>query len=123
MDGERMQFDTGAIRSAQVAGTEREARYDLISHVGLRRLAETYGAGAVKYSPNNWRRGIPVSNLLNHVIAHIYAYIGGDRTEDHLAHAGWGLFAAMEFEQTRPELVDVPFDLSREAPAAVVGEL
>jgi hypothetical protein len=64
-----------------------------------------------------------VSNLLNHALAHLNAYIAGDRSEDHMAHAAWNLFAVMEFEETRPDLVDVPFDPAKEAPASVVGQL
>lgn len=122
-EGERAKFEGGAVRSHLVAGGAKPARFDLMSPVGLRRLAETYAEGAEKYSPNNWRRGIPVSNLLNHAMAHLNAYAAGDRTEDHLSHATWNLFAIMEFEETRPELVDVPPDLLREAPAAKVGPL
>ena len=121
--GEREQFTSGAVRSGSVAGTQNPARFDLISHVGLRRLAETYGEGALKYSANNWRRGIPASNCLNHALAHLNAYMAGDRTEDHLAHAAWTLFAIMEFEVTRPDLIDVPPDLAKEAAAQVRGQL
>lgn len=122
--GERQQFSSGAVRSATVAGeTSKPARFDLVSPIGMRRLAETYAEGAIKYSPNNWRRGIPASNLINHALAHIFAYATGDRSEDHMAHAAWNLFAVMDFEETRPDLIDVPFDLEREARAAVVGPL
>jgi len=56
-DGIR-QFASGAQRSGRVAGQGRRyPRYDLISHVGLRRLAETYAEGAERYQVHNWRRG------------------------------------------------------------------
>jgi hypothetical protein len=32
----------------------------------------------------------------------------GDNTEDHLAHATWNLLATIHFEETRPELIDIP---------------
>jgi hypothetical protein len=73
-------FATGAVR-----GTDVKARYDLIPLVGLRRLAETCAEGAGKYGENNWARGIPSSNVINHALAHIANYLDGDRTEDHLA--------------------------------------
>ena len=94
------QFDTGAVRS-----TDAECvRYDLITPVGLERLAKTYAEGARKYSDNNWLRGMPISDLLNHAIRHQYLYLSGDRSEDHLAHAAWGLFAAMHSEEKWPHL-------------------
>jgi hypothetical protein len=94
------QFETGAVRS-----TDAEVvRYDLITPVGLERLAKTYAEGARKYSDNNWLRGMPISDLLNHAIRHQYLYLSGDRSEDHLAHAAWGLFAAMHSEEKWPHL-------------------
>jgi hypothetical protein len=92
-------FATGAVR-----GTAIEGRYDLIPLVGLRRLAETCAEGARKYGENNWARGIPSSNVINHALAHIANYLDGDRTEDHLAHAAWGLFVAMHNEERRPDV-------------------
>lgn len=54
------QFESGAIR----CGDADTVRYDLITPIGLRRLAETYAEGANKYGPNNWLHGIPASDLL-----------------------------------------------------------
>ena len=97
------EFPSGAMRQRL-----DDVRFDLISSQGLRRLAETYAYGAQKYADNNWRKGMPFSVLMNHLIAHIYAYLeGDDNEEDHLAHAAWGLFALMEFEEMKPEFNDL----------------
>ncbi len=93
-------FDSGAVRSADVAGTKHPARYDLISPIGLRRIAETYGEGALKYGDRNWEKGIPQSVMANHALAHIFAYLSGDRSEDHMGHAAWNLIAIMHNEET-----------------------
>jgi len=97
-------FETGAVRSAEADDT----RFDLISPIGLRRVAETYAEGAVKYGDRNWEQGFPVSCVLNHALRHVNEWLAGDRREDHLAHAAWNLFAAMHFEECLPELVDIP---------------
>ncbi len=102
MDNDREQFSSGAVRQRL-----DNVRFDLVSPQGLRRLAETYAYGAQKYDDHNWRKGMPFSSLMNHLVTHIYAYLAGDRSEDHLAHSAWGLFALMEFEETRPELNDL----------------
>ncbi len=91
-------WPSGAVREGGVAGS-LSARYDLISPTGLRRLAETYGEGAQKYGDRNWERGMDAGGLLNHALAHIVSYLSGDRSEDHMAHAAWGLFAVMHFEE------------------------
>lgn len=94
------QFETGAVRSNDRDGD----RYDLISPIGLRRVAETCAEGAAKYGDYNWERGMPISEMLNHGIAHIYNYLAGDRSEDHLAHAAWNLLGAMHSEEMWPQL-------------------
>lgn len=91
---------TGAVRSSDAEGT----RYDLISPIGLRRVAEACAEGAAKYSDYNWERGFPIHDLLNHVIRHAYMYLSGDRSEDHLGHAAWGMMAACHSEELWPHL-------------------
>ena len=98
----RETFDSGAVR--QKLG---DVRYDLISPFGLRRLAMTYAEGAKKYDDHNWRKGMPFSSLLNHVLEHITLYLAGENGTDHLAHAAWGLFALMEFEEAVPGMNDL----------------
>lgn len=97
---ELTKFDTGAVRSTDA----NNERWDLVSPIGLRRVAETSAEGAKKYSDFNWERGMPIGDLLNHAIRHQYLYLSGDRSEDHLAHAAWGLFAAMHSEELWPHL-------------------
>lgn len=97
-------FSSGAVRSSDADNT----RFDLISPIGLERLAMTCAEGAKKYGDHNWTKGMPVSECLNHCLRHVNMYLAGDKTEDHMAHAAWNLFAVMHFEKTRPDLVDVP---------------
>ena len=100
MATERHEFETGAVRSAD----RDEERWDLISPIGLRALARTYAEGAKKFGANNWENGMPVTDLLNHGIAHIYLFLGGDRSEDHLAHAAWNILGAIHSLEQWPHL-------------------
>ena len=84
--------------------TVLEARYDLIPHEGIKDVAETCREGALRYSDFNWEKGMPAHDLINHAIRHVYAYLSGDRSEDHLPHAAWGLLAAIHSEQLWPHL-------------------
>ena len=103
--GNTVTFESGAKRER----LENIFRFDLMSPVAARRLAATFAEGSEKYGDNNWRKGMPFSVLLNHVLCHLYSYMEGDRTEDHLSHADWGVQAMMEFEETQPELNDLYF--------------
>ncbi len=94
---------TKAVRSADAD----HVRYDLITPIGLQRLAMRYALGSMKYGDYNWTKGFPFSSLLNHVERHLKAYTLGDRSEDHLAGAAWGIFTMMHFETTDPNLNDL----------------
>lgn len=96
----RHHFDTGAVRSAD----RDEERWDLISPIAMKALARTYAEGARKFGAANWERGMPVTDLLNHGIAHIYAFLSGDRSEDHLPHAIWNLMGAIHSLEVWPDL-------------------
>lgn len=98
------EFVTGAVRSADKAGV----MYHLISPIGLRRIAETHKEGFDKYGAFNWEKGMPIGDILNHAIAHIFDYLASPdpstRSEDDLAHAAWNIIAAMHMEETHPHL-------------------
>jgi hypothetical protein len=99
-EGDRVTYQTGAVRSSDA----EETRYDLISPIGLEAVAKTCAEGAAKYSDFNWEAGMPVNDLLNHALRHVYKYLAGDRSEPHLPHAAWGLLAAIHSEALWPEL-------------------
>lgn len=100
IEGSKVRFETGAVRSSDAEQT----RYDLISPIGLRAVAEACAEGAQKYGDFNWERGMPANDLLNHAIRHIYMFLGGDRSEEHLGHAAWGLLAAIHSIEAWPDL-------------------
>lgn len=98
--GRTAKFGTGAVRS----DTVEAFRYDLVSPVGLREVARTCAEGAAKYDDFNWEKGMPVHDLLNHALAHIYQFLAGDRAEPHLPHAAWNLLAAIHSHELWPAL-------------------
>jgi len=100
MDKKTVEYKTGAVRSADC----EDFRYDLITPVGLKALAKTYAEGAEKFGVCNWENGMPAVDMLNHAIAHIYTFLGGDRKEDHLGHAAWNVLGAIHSLELWPEL-------------------
>lgn len=102
--GQREQMATGSQRDTQ----DGKPRYDLIPVTGLRRLADLYARGAIKYEENNWRKGQPYSRVTASMLRHVYAWVEGEETEDHLAAIAWNAFALMHFQETgRRELDDM----------------
>lgn len=97
-------FETGAVRS-----NEKDIyAYTLISPIGWRRVATTYKEGNIKYPNYNWEKGMPVRDLMEHVVGHIIDFLSGETDpavyEDHLAHATWGLLGAMHSQVMWPHL-------------------
>lgn len=102
--GEREAFASGMVRDTRAG----KGRYDLITPIGLKRLADVYERGAAKYADRNWEKGAPFGRFLDSAMRHIQQYVMGESDEDHLAQAAWNLFAVMHLERTHPELDDRP---------------
>ena len=93
-------YRTGARRSADA----EHLRYDPITPVGLEAVARAACDGVHKYGDFNWERCMAASVLLNHALRHIYLFLQGDRSEDHLGHAGWNVLGAIHSVEMWPEL-------------------
>jgi hypothetical protein len=50
-------------------------------------MAQAMAIGAATHGLNNWKRGLPRSVIVNHMIEHLHQALSGDTSEDHLAHA------------------------------------
>lgn len=110
--GKREKHPTGAVRDIQ----EGKGRYDLISPFAIKRIAGVYERGSEKYADRNWEKGFVFSRCLNSALRHIFQYMMGMRDEDHLAQAAWNLMALLHFEETHPELDDMPHYVNEDKP-------
>jgi len=93
--GKREEFDTGARRDTR----EGKGRFDLISPIGLRRLALHYENGAKKYGDDNWQKGMPLKRFIDSMLRHLNGYLEGDREEDHMAAVAWNAFSFMHISE------------------------
>lgn len=93
--GEHRETSTGAVRDRQAG----KGRYDLITPIGLKRLALHYENGAKKYSERNWEKGMPLSWFIDSAIRHIYSYLSGDRSEDNWAAVAWNALGFIHMEE------------------------
>jgi hypothetical protein len=112
--GESREFETGSVRDIRTG----KGRYDLISTIGLQRLAKHYENGAAKYGDRNWEKGQPVSSYVDSMIRHGIDFLSGDRSEDHLSSVCWNAFAAIHTEELvrqgklPKEFADMPHSIS-----------
>lgn len=78
--------DEPTVTNAQ-GGKQADSPYafHLIDPDAMLAMAEVMKQGAEKYERDNWRK-IPAEEHYSHMQAHWYAWLKGDRTDDHLAH-------------------------------------
>lgn len=61
-------------------------RMDLIDPIAILEISKVLSEGAVKHGENNWKK-ININDHLNHLLVHVYAYLAGDTSDEHLSHA------------------------------------
>lgn len=86
--GIREEFTTGSRRDTR----EGKGRFDLLSPIAIKRLAQLYERGAVKYGDRNWEKGQPLSRYLDSALRHLFAALAGEQDEDHIIAAAWNCF-------------------------------
>lgn len=90
--GDRRDFGTGSVRDRAVG----KGRFDLIPTMPMRRLADLYERGAVKYGPSNWKLGQPLmASYIDSASRHLNQLIAGEPTEDHAASVVWNIVSYM----------------------------
>ena len=72
-------------------------RFDLVDTKAIFALAHVLHTGEREYGKDNWRK-IDTDSHLNHATSHIYAYLAGDKQDDHLSHAFCRLMMALGVE-------------------------
>ncbi|GAB2733610.1 dATP/dGTP diphosphohydrolase domain-containing protein [Nocardioides pakistanensis] len=108
---------TGEIRTTSATGGQKgakEAQFALIPPGPLWELAVLYGRGAVKYEPDNWKRGYPWSLSYDALKRHLDLW--WSRTEDydpemgvkHLINVAWHAFNLAWMMENQPDFDDRP---------------
>ena len=90
--GERSEFQTGAVRDASYGKGLPSA----IPPRALMRLARRFEDGAAKYNRDNWKQGIPLSRYVDSLYRHLWAFMEGDASEDHLGAVIWNAVCLSE---------------------------
>ena len=92
--GKRVEFESGMRRDTE----EGKPRYDLIPLLPLKRLAELYARGAVKYGDFNWQKANSAEELQRFkgsAFRHLVQWLSGEVDEDHAIAVAWNVFAAV----------------------------
>lgn len=85
-------ISTDVVSSSNTALRYNEGKpeYSLIDLPSLEGCAQVLAFGAKKYSRNNWKKGFPISSILNSMLRHIAALQDGEEIdpESGLPHIG-----------------------------------
>ena len=123
--GARRVFATGANRDRAVG----KGAFNQLPYHGVERVAKIFEVGGIKYTPNNWRLGMPVSEYFNSGTRHGMKACNGWDDEDHAAQAAWNFLCAMETQWMcehgllPPELNDIQNFLTPEGCAKAFAEI
>lgn len=74
-----------------------KTRWSLMDFESLEPLVQVLEFGATKYSRDNWKKGMPVSEICDSLLRHLIAFMSGedDDKESNLPHIGHILCNAM----------------------------
>ena len=90
--GERIEFASGFTRDVNTD----KPRYDLIHLECLKRLAELYTRGSIKYGDNNWRKAESkeeMDRFKESAFRHFIQYMMNEEDEDHASAVVFNIFA------------------------------
>ncbi len=92
----------------EAGGKQSDSPYafHMIPLSGVFAAAQVAKYGAQKYGESFGERNytkISPEEHANHAIAHLFAYLAGDRQDDHLGHAIWRAMAAYDTDKLRSE--------------------
>ena len=101
--GKRTVSSTGALKEAKLEG---KGDFSLLPVVVLRKLAEHYRKGALKYTDTqgksgnrNWERGMNLSVCIDSAMRHLCQEIEGMEDEPHAVAACWWLCAYIHYKE------------------------
>ena len=92
--GHRREFESGAKRDR----AEGKGRFDLLSPMAIKRMADVMEKGAAKYAARNYEKGMPLSNFVDSAMRHLFQFLEGHRDEDHIAQAAVNCMMLMQIQ-------------------------
>lgn len=101
---QKQQFTTGAQRDV----AEDKPDFTYLDYSILLRDVQHYMNGAKKYARDNWKLGIPSSRCFQSLMRHVFQYLNGDRSEDHLAAIRFNAGCIIFNEENKPNVHDMP---------------
>lgn len=90
---------------------EGKTDWSLMPFDAVEEINKVLEFGAKKYAPNNWKKGFPVSRVLNSCLRHLFSFLRGERVDpesglSHIAHAACNLLFILYFLKYKEKYAD-----------------
>ena len=96
--------ETGFVRDSH----DGKGRMDLLPWGAIMELSKHSERGSRKYGERNIDLGAPQHSLIDSSLRHLAKYMEGWTDEDHLLAAFWNIAWAVQQENYRPDMLDLP---------------
>lgn len=88
----------------------------LLDPLAIEGLTRVLQFGAIKYAPNNWRKGFAWTRLIGALLRHVFAIMRGELIDPesglpHIDHVGCCWMFLSNMMKTRPDLNDLKEEL------------
>lgn len=89
-------------------------QWSLVDYPSMHSMVKVLEFGANKYSRNNWKKGLPYTQIIDSTLRHLYAFLSGEDLDpesklSHLGHAQCNLMFLEYMRREKPELDDRKF--------------
>lgn len=76
-------------------------------YTAMLELSIHFAEGAKKYSPNNWRKGLPIHSFIDSGVRHYLKWLRGDTDEPHDRAFLWNMVCCIWTFRNKPEMMDI----------------
>lgn len=86
-------------------------KWSLVDWKSLEPMVRVLEMGAEKYAPYNWTKGMPVTEVSESLLRHMFAYLNGENTDpesgiEHLGHVMCNAMFLIHIMREKPEFDD-----------------
>lgn len=90
---------------------EGKAKWSLVDWESLEPMVRVLEFGAQKYAPNNWQKGLKVTETMESCLRHIFSFLKGEDIDSesgisHLGHAEANIHFVIWMLKHRPDMDD-----------------
>ncbi len=84
-------------------------QWSLVDFNSLESMVRVLEFGAKKYSPHNWKKGLPITEIIDSMMRHLVAFSNGENIDpesgiSHIGHLGCNYMFLSYMIQNKPEL-------------------